>query len=206
VQEGLEQDEEVAGWLAKKWDQELVIQLRVQILEERVSISAEEIRREYDETPDRYTQPEQIEIQEILVDTEEEAQKLLERIQQGESIGELARKYSIRPPELRDEEGRRRFSTADGPVYGRLVSAAWKTPVDQFGGPLHVHEGYSVFKVLSRKREPASFEESKKRARAIVNWNKKQQVFDQFITGLRTKYAEQVTVREDNLKLAFAAE
>ena len=206
VREGLEQDEEVAGWLAEKRNRELVIQLRVQILEERVSISEEEIRREYDENPDRYTQPEQIEIQEILVDTEAEAQKLFERIQQGESIGELARQYSRRPPELRDEEGRRRFSTADGPVYGRLVSAAWKIPLGQLGGPLHVHEGYSVFKVLSRVRPPASFEESKRRARAIVNWDKKQQVFAGFIGELQTKYADRVTFREDNLKLAFAAE
>ena len=80
LREGLDREEEVTQWLAKKREQELVVQLRVQVLKERVSISAEDIRREYEENPDRYMQPDQIEIQEILVATEAEAKDLLERL------------------------------------------------------------------------------------------------------------------------------
>ena len=200
LREGLDRDKEVTQWLAKKRDQELVVQLRVQVLKERVSISAEDIHREYEENPDRYMKPDQIEIQEILVATEAEAKDLLERLRQGASMGDLARQYSKRPPELRDEEGRRRFTVAAAAVYGRLVAAARKAPVGELTGPLQVREGYSIFKVLSRERERASFEEAKKRVRATVNWIKKQQVFEQFLAELRTKYAAQVEIREDNLK------
>ena len=200
LREGLEQEAEVTQWLAKKRERELVVQLRVQVLKERVSISAENIRREYEENPDRYMQPYQIEIQEILVATEEEAKDLLERLRLGESMGALARQHSKRSPVLRDEEGRRRFTVAAAAVYGRLVAAARKAPVGQLTGPLQVREGYSIFKVLSRTRERSSFEEAEKRVRATVNWIKKQQVFEQFLAELRTKYAAQVEVREDNLK------
>ena len=200
LREGLDREEEVTQWLAKKRERELVVQLRVQVLQERVSISAEDIRREYEENPDRYMRPDQIEIQEILVATEKEAKDLLERLRQGESMGDLARQYSKRPPELRDEEGRRRFTVAAAAVYGRLVAAARKAPVGQLTGPLQVREGYSIFKVLSRERQRASFAEAKKRVRATVNWIKKQQVFEQFLAELRTKYAAQVEIREDNLK------
>ena len=200
LREGLDREEEVTQWLARKREQELVVQLRVQVLEERVSISAEDIRREYEENPDRYMQPDQIEIQEILVATEEEAKDLLERLRRGASMDDLARQHSKRSPELRDEEGRRRFTVAAAAVYGRLVAAARKAPVGQLTGPLQVREGYSIFKVLSREQKRASFEEAKKRVRATVNWIKKQQVFEQFLAELRTKYAAQVEVREDNLK------
>ena len=200
LREGLDREEEVTQWLARKREQELVVQLRVQVLEERVSISAEDIRREYEENPDRYMQPDQIEIQEILVATEEEAKDLLERLRLGASMDDLARQHSKRSPELRDEEGRRRFTVAAAAVYGRLVAAARKAPVGQLTGPLQVREGYSIFKVLSREQKRASFEEAKKRVRATVNWIKKQQVFEQFLAELRTKYAAQVEVREDNLK------
>ncbi|MXW77959.1 MAG: hypothetical protein F4Z57_03020 [Gemmatimonadetes bacterium] len=200
LREGLDQEEEVTQWLARKRDQELIVQLRVQVLQERVSISAEDIRREYEENPNRYMQPAQIEIQEILVATEEEAKDLLERLRQGASMGDLARQYSKRPPELRDEEGRRSFTVAAAAVYGRLVAAARKAPVGELTGPLQVREGYSIFKVLSREQQRASFAEAKKRVRATVNWIKKQQVFEQFLSELRTKYATQVEVREDNLK------
>ena len=200
LREGLDREEEVTQWLARKREQELVVQLRVQVLEERVSISAEDIRREYEENPDRYMQPDQIEIQEILVATEEEAKDLLERLRRGASMDDLARQHSKRSPELRDEEGRRRFTVAAAAVYGRLVAAARKAPVGQLTGPLQVREGYSIFKVLSREQKRASFEEAKKRVRATVNWIKKQQVFEQFLAELRTKYAARVEVREDNLK------
>ena len=128
LREGLDREEEVTQWLARKREQELVVQLRVQVLEERVSISAEDIRREYEENPDRYMQPDQIEIQEILVATEEEAKDLLERLRRGASMDDLARQHSKRSPELRDEEGRRRFTVAAAAVYGRLVAAARKGP------------------------------------------------------------------------------
>ena len=91
-------------------------------------------------------------------------------------MSDLARQYSKRPPELRDEEGRRRFTVAAAAVYGRLVAAARKAPVGELTGPLQVREGYSIFKVLSREQQRASFEEAKKRVRATVNWIKKQQV------------------------------
>ena len=96
--------------------------------------------------------------------------------------------------------GRRRFTVAAAAVYGRLVAAARKAPVGELIGPLQVREGYSIFKVLSREQQRASFAEAKKRVRATVNWIKKQQVFEQFLAELRTKYASQVEVREDNLK------
>ena len=85
-------------------------------------------------------------------------------------------------------------------MYGRLVAAARKAPVGELTGPLQVREGYSIFKVLSREQQRASFAEAKKRVRATVNWIKKQQVFEQFLAELRTKYASQVEIREDNLK------
>ncbi|MDE2740860.1 MAG: peptidyl-prolyl cis-trans isomerase [Gemmatimonadota bacterium] len=206
LREGLDQEEEVTQWLAKKREQELVVQLRVQVLQERVSISAEDIRREYEENPNRYMKPDQIEIQEILVATEAEAKDLLERLRQGESMDDLARQYSKRSPELRDEEGRRRFTVAAAAVYGRLVAAARKAPVGELTGPLQVREGYSIFKVLSREQHRASFAEAKKRVRATVNWIKKQQVFEQFLAELRTKYASQVEVREDNLKRVLTSD
>ena len=200
LREGLDRTGEVTQWLARKRERELVVQLRVAVLKERVSISQEDIRREYEENPDRYMQPDQIEIQEILVATEAEAQDLLARLRQGASMGDLARQHSKRPPTLRDEEGRRRFTAAAAVVYGRLVAAARKAPVGQLVGPLQVREGYSIFKVLSREQQRSSFEEAKKRVRATVNWIKKQQVFEQFLAELRAKYAAQVEVREDNLQ------
>lgn len=200
--EGLDQREDVKRYLAEKRAEELVVQLRVQVLDQGVSITDEEVRREYEQNPTRYARREEWDIQEILVDTEEQAAQLLGRIRQGESMGALAREHSRRPLDRRDKEGRMTLSLADGLLYGMLVSAARKATVGEPTGPVRVKEGYSIFRVLERRRPPATFAESSTRARATVNWIKKQQVFDQFLRDLRAKHADRVTIREDNLERA----
>lgn len=205
IADGFHQRPEIAAWLERKREEELIVQLRVQILEAGVTISDDEVRREYEQNPDRYRRAEQIEIQEVLVATQAEAEDVLARVRAGESLGAVARAQSLRPAAERDAEGRFAVSLAMGRKYGRLCSAAWRTKVGDLGGPVHVAEGYSVFKVLSRHSEPATFAESERRARATVNWVKKQLVFDAFLQELRSRYADRVRIAEANLERAATA-
>lgn len=202
---GLEQEEEVPQWLANKKANLLITQLRAEVLAERISLSEEELHAYYDAHPENFKKMEQLEIQEVLVATEEEAARLAQRVKQGESLGELARQYSIRPSDQRDAEGRLTlYITYSKAFHLDLIKAAREVEPGELVGPVKTHEGYSVFKVLSRKGEQETFAEARKRVQATVNWVKKQQVFEGFVAELRQKYAAQVEVREDHLKQAFA--
>ena len=132
--DGYDRRPELVGTIAKLRRQQLIIQLRVAILEERVEITDDEVRSEYEENPDRYTRPERITVQEILVGTEAQANLLRERIEAGESMADLVRAHSLRSPEQRDEDGHMTVTLADGRVYGRLASAAWKATDTQLHG------------------------------------------------------------------------
>ncbi len=203
-QAGLEQEREGAQWLANKKGNLLITQLRVEVLEARINISEEDLHAYYEAHPEKFRKMELIEIQEVLVPTKEEAGRVAQRVKQGESLGDLAKQYSIRAADQRDEEGRLTlYITYSKALHLDLINAAREVEPGELVGPVESHGGYSVFKVLSRKGEQETFAEARKRVQATLNWTKKQQVFEAFVAEVRDKYAAQVEVREDHLKQAF---
>ena len=201
---GLDKEEEIATWLKDQRRQLLLAALRSKSLEGKINLSMEALQQHYDSHPKKYLHPEQLDIQEILVETEPEAQRLIEKIQEGVPMGELARKYTLRPVQDQgDEEGRFHFHEHESPHFGGLVEAAFEAQIGELKGPVEVKDGYSIFKVLSRERKRESFAEAEWRVRRDVKKIKSREVFNRYIEGLRNKYESHVSIREENLKTAF---
>ena len=198
---GIHREEAVARALDERREQLLMILLREQLMEDELAVTAAEVRSYYDSHRDDFARP-KLYLQEILVDTEEEAQSLAEQIRGGASLGELAKTHSTRPAEQQDEEGNMHIHDFERVRYSRLVRAAQEAPVGELTGPVEVKGGYSVFKVVSREEGSQSFAQVKKRVEATVKWLRKQVIFEQYLAELREKYAAQVTIREDQLELA----
>ena len=203
ISAGIDKEEDTVKWLEKKRRKFLMSELRKKALEGKINITDDEIRHEYDSNPDKYLLPEQIDIQEILVETEEEALRLMEQIQKGISLGELASSHSIRSVEQRDEEGRFHFHPYERPLYGGIVEVAEEAQIGELKGPVSVKDGYSIFKVLSRRRPREPFSDAKRRVRVKIKNERESEIFEQFLEELREKYESQVSVREDNLKIAL---
>ncbi|MCC7265446.1 MAG: peptidyl-prolyl cis-trans isomerase [Candidatus Latescibacteria bacterium] len=204
-QEGVDRDVELTEWLARKKADLLVTQLRVEVLAAKVSISEEELQAYFAQHPEKFRKLEQTQIQEVLVATAAEAAVVVRRVNQGESLGELAKQLSIRPPDQRDAEGRLTlYLTYSRALHLDLIKAAAEVEPGELVGPVETHGGFSVFRVLSRRGEQETFAEARQRVQATVNWIKKQQVFEAFLAELRQKYAAQVQVREDHLQQVFA--
>ena len=202
---GTHREEAVARALDERREQLLMIVLREQLMEDKLAVTAEEVRSYYDSHRDDFARPE-LYLQEILVETEEEARSLAEQIRSGTSLGELARTHSTRPAEQQDEEGNMHIHDFERTRYSLLVRAAQEAPLGELTGPVEVKGGYSVFKVVSKKEGSQSFAQVKKRVEATVKWLRKQVIFEQYLAELRGKYAAQVTIRENQLELAVGAD
>ena len=202
---GTHREEAVARALDERREQLLMIVLREQLMEDKLAVTAEEVRSYYDSHRDDFARPE-LYLQEILVETEEEARSLAEQIRGGASLGELARTHSTRLAEQQDEEGNMHIHDFERTRYSRLVRAAQEAPLGELTGPVEVKGGYSVFKVVSKKEGSQSFAQVKKRVEATVKWLRKQVIFEQYLAELRGKYAAQVTIRENQLELAVGAD
>ncbi|MXY82220.1 MAG: hypothetical protein F4Y91_09200, partial [Gemmatimonadetes bacterium] len=99
---GIDEEAETVEWLENQANQLLISALRARLLRAKVTIAENELRQFYKAHAERYMHPEQIEVQEILVETEAEALRLMKQLQKGATFGDLARKYSIRSLENRD--------------------------------------------------------------------------------------------------------
>ena len=203
---GIDEEAETVKWLENQANQLLISALRARLLRAKVTIAENELRQFYEAHAERYLHPEQIEVQEVLVETEAEALRLMEQIQKGARLGDLAKEYSIRSLEDRDEEGRFHFHLFEQAFLGGFVEVAEKAEIGALTGPAKVDAGYSIFKVLSRERKRETFQEAEWRVRSQLRREKNRKAFNQFIEEVRNKYAAKVVIREDNLKAAFGGD
>ncbi|MBL8919647.1 MAG: peptidyl-prolyl cis-trans isomerase [Myxococcaceae bacterium] len=84
--------------LARRTKEQLLVErlLSEQVFS-RVAVTEEQIRRQYDENPDRWTEPEQVHAQQIVVKGLDEAKRLQQLLWQGKKFPDLARRYSLSP-------------------------------------------------------------------------------------------------------------
>ena len=204
VRQGIDREEEVARWLEEQGKQLLVRILRSKVLKERVTITKDDLRQYYEANAERFLHPEQTEVQEILVRTEIEALRLKGMIEEGAAFGDLARRYSVRSLEVRDDEGRFHMHRYESPQFGGFVEAAVEAEIGELTGPVKVQEGYSIFKVLSRERKRETFAEAEMRVRSQLRRQRHRDAFNEYMEELRSRYESEVSIHEDRLEAAFA--
>ncbi len=206
VRQGIDREEEVARWLEEQGKQLLVRVLRSKVLKEKVTITKDDLRQYYEANAERFLHPEQTEVQEILVRTEIEALRLKGMIEDGAAFGDLARRYSVRSLEVRDDEGRFHIHRYESPQFGGFVEAAVEAAIGELTGPVKVQEGYSIFKVLSRERKRETFAEAEMRVRSQLRRHRYRNAFNEYMTELRSRYESAVSIHEDRLEAAFTVQ
>lgn len=194
---GIAEEPEAAAWLTEQGRQLLITGLRATVLRQTEALTDADILQYYEDNKQRFLHPEQTEVQEVLTETLEEAQRLRRLVEEGAEFGELAHEYSIRPLDVRDEEGRFHLHRHEAPQFGGFVEHAVEAEIGELTGPVQVHEGFSVFRVLSRNRKQETFEEAKVRAKSILRRLTQQQVFDDYLQGLRERYDREVQIFDD---------
>lgn len=201
LQEGLEQDSSMAAWLTAKKEALLIEALKVREVDEQIDLSEAAVRRYYETHLDQFSQPEEIQLLEILVKSQEEANNLLQRIRNGEDMESLAVRYSIREG-ARDNSGRFHIRLYERRRFGALLDEATKAEAGKVNGPVEVEEGYSVFKVLKRVGpKPQAFEKAARKAQYGLKKQEEKRLLDALFLKLREKYASEIVLFEDRLKM-----
>lgn len=143
--------------------QELKDNVRLQLLYMKlatkdVQITEDEMRKHFEEHSTDYEQKEQVKARHILVDSEEEAKAVLERLKKGEDFAKLAK-----------EKSKDTLSAANGGDLGffergRMVpefeKVAFSLPTGGLSEPVKTSYGYHIIQVLEKKEaKKPSFEE-----------------------------------------------
>ena len=192
-------DREALEAVRQSLREEVVLsQLRQQKVVASIAIAPEAVRRYYDEQTERFRRRDQIDVAEVLVETEEEALAVRRQIEAGADIATLAQ-----------ERSKRRGARARGGVFpmektSDLVPHILAAQPDELVGPVQVHDGFSVFEVVRRQPgERMPFAQVRRQISDMLRRAAERERFQAYIETLRQQYADQIQIDQQQLAAAL---
>ncbi|HSB31008.1 MAG TPA: peptidylprolyl isomerase [Candidatus Sulfobium mesophilum] len=161
-------------------------------------VSEQEVKDYYSKHKEDFTTTSQIRASHILVKTEAEANKVLERLKKGEKFEEIAKKESLDKGSAQNGGDVGYFSR--GQMVPEFERAAASLKVGQLSGPVKTSYGYHIIKVTDKKTGPVvEFERVKDVIFQRLSGERQKEAFDKYIAELRKKKDYEVVINKDVL-------
>ncbi|MCX8110013.1 MAG: peptidylprolyl isomerase, partial [Syntrophorhabdaceae bacterium] len=161
-------------------------------------ITEEDMKKYYEKNKETFKREREINTRHILLNTEEEARQIQDKLAKGEDFAELARRYSI-DPSAKANGGEIGFHPK-GSLLPEYEDAAFKLKkVGQTSGIVKTKFGYHIIKLEGIK--PPSYvpyEEVKDYIKQKLAQEKQTQALEKYIKDL--KQGAKITINEDLLK------
>ncbi len=118
---------------------------------EGVAVSDEEVKRFYEENKEYFSVEESARLLRIIVETKEQASKVLERLRAGEDFSKVASEVSI-DPLTKDKAGDlgwvERYS---GLISQEVEEKIFASPAGAIVGPMQTSGGWEIYRVLEKR-------------------------------------------------------
>lgn len=173
----------------KKWKQNYLFQVLQNQFVDSAYVNEDEIYQQYlnKNKPEYY--PLAVNIVEILTDSLEIVEILLNELKSEVDIRKIAKKYSKR--EWTKKKGGE-FGFFPITMYGEIGEIAATMEIGEIYGPLKVPEGYSIFKLIDKREErtvpPQPFEKVKSEIEKNLKVRKIRTTINSFTSALALKY------------------
>ncbi|OLS01470.1 peptidylprolyl isomerase [Tissierella creatinophila] len=137
------------------------------LLEDDIKVTDEEIAKYYEENKANFTQEEQVNASHVLVETEDLAKEVREKLVAGEDIAKLAKEYST-DEGTKDNGGNLGFF-GKGKMVESFDKAAFTLPIGEVSQPIKSEFGYHVIVVKEKKEaKTTSLEENKETIKQML--------------------------------------
>lgn len=155
-------------------------------------VKDEDIKKFYEENKDAFKQAESADASHILVEEEDKAREIYEKIKNGGDFEELAREFSTCPSK---EKGGDLGTFTRGQMVKEFEDAVFENEVGTITEPVKTQFGYHIIKI--NKKNPArelSFDEVKDKIVEQVKRQKEQEIYNKKITELKDKYEVKMNI------------
>ena len=188
--EALEQALAASGMTVTDLEEEMEIYLKVEkIIGPDIEITDEQINTYFEENKESFEQPSQVEASHILVATQEEADEVKAKLDDGGDFAELAAEYSIDTANA--ENGGALGAFGAGEMALEFEEAAFSMAVDEISEPVETEYGFHIIQVTGKTdATEANLEDSKEQI--------KETLFDE---ALNTKYAEWLAEKTESYEI-----
>lgn len=184
------------GITEEEYRKELTKQMLVNKLREEVTkdinVTEEEAKEYYEKHKDKFTQPEMVHVRHILLPTEEEAKKVMERIRKGEDFGKIAKEVST-DTGSKDKGGDLGYFSR-GKMVKPFEDAAFSLKKKgEIAGPIKTQYGYHIIQFIDRKApHTMKFMEVKTRLLNELRSEKERSRMDELVNKLKAEAEIQV--------------
>ena len=154
---------------------------------ENITVTDDEVKADYDNNPDKFKTGESVEASHILVDSEDKAKELLDKINAGEiSFEDAARENSSCPS---SQNGGSLGEFTRGQMVPEFDNACFSMKVGEISAPVKTQFGYHLIKLTGKKESTMlSFDEVKDSLRQQLIGEKRQNAFQSKINQLKIMY------------------
>lgn len=151
---------------------------------EGVTVTDEEVKTFFNENKESLGTPEQAKVSHILVDSKEEAEKLIAQLKKGADFAALAKQYS-QDAGTASRGGELGYITPTDQIVPEFLEAAFSLKVGEISAPVKTQYGYHIIKVTAKTAaKPADFEAQKEYIRSQLI-EEKSKSYDDVIAELR---------------------
>lgn len=162
--------------------------LTEKLIEPRIEVTEEEMKSYFDENKESFAQAEQVRASHILVENEETAKEVREKLDAGEDFAELAKEYSTDTSNA--ESGGDLGYFERGQMVPEFEEVAFAMEIDEISESVKTDYGYHIIKVVDKKEAAeANFEESKEEIKDIVFNQEFQAQYPAWLEEVKVEYS-----------------
>jgi peptidyl-prolyl cis-trans isomerase C len=177
------------GLTLEQWRRELEQGLLMekvvqQIAYAGITVSDAEVEDYYRGRRDEFDRPSQVRARQIVVGSEEEGQRLLGLLRQGDSFIEVARQHSLSPD---SEDGGDLGFFARGQMPQEFDAVVFTLPVGRVSDLVQSEYGFHIFKVEERRAGVRlALTDVREDVREVVRSLKEEQAYQEWLQDLRS--------------------
>jgi len=165
-------------YFKKSVKKELTINKLVDKLTENITVTEEELKNYYDTHQDEFMS---VKASHILLDTKEEAEKMLTRVKAGENFAELAKQFS-KDPSAKENSGDLDYFR-HGDMVEPFEKAAFALKPGEISEIVQTDFGFHIIKVEDSKRD--KFEDVKEMLKGKLLYEKKGSEYEKLLEEMR---------------------
>lgn len=187
-QEAFEQFLEMYGYSLDDIKENIEMNLNImKLLEPDIKIEEDEMKAYFEANKERFDEKEQVKASHILVDSEDKAKEVKEKLLAGEDFAELAKDYSIDTGN--NQQGGELGFFARGKMVQEFEDAAFSLEIGKISNPIKTKHGYHIIKVEDKKQaKEATYEENKAAIKEILFQEKLPTSYNTWIQGKFEEY------------------
>jgi peptidyl-prolyl cis-trans isomerase C len=193
---GLEEDNDVLEQIKKMTEQILVQVLMEREILDKVEVKDEEISEYYEQNKDSFTEKEQVHLYNILLETEEEAQDVLEQLKAGKDFSEIAKEKSTGPSAA---QGGDLGYLSKGTIILEIEEVVFALVLEELSEVIKTDFGFHILKITEKKPETIkALEEVKEDIIQTLLPDKQKDAFENLLEELKSK--SEIEINEELLK------